>query len=264
MLLAGADLRLNVVADGNFAPNQNINEGRGRLCFHHIVGSIPVAEGVWSTPGSQRSAHTGNDFDGRLIQWLDTRHVAYAQCAGNWHGWTSMECASDPNANDSGPTRAQILTIANAAAQLGCPPRQAQSMDDYGIAYHRLFPGACQSYFGQTACPGDGFAAALDDVIAAMQGQLPGAPGEDDMPQISYIVKRSDGSLGIWAYDEMTARHILPVEWGAIAYAHGGAPPVKPLPDDWWDSIPKMLPTGDKSTLTLQDLVNVRNVVKAP
>lgn len=264
MLLSGADLRLGTVADGNYAPNQNVNEGRGRFCFHHIVGSIPVAEGVWRTPGSQRSAHLGNDFDGRLIQWLDTRHVAYAQCAGNWHGWTSMECASDPNANDSGPTRAQVLTIAAAALQLGCPARQAQSMDDFGVAYHRLFPGACQSYFGQTACPGDGFAAAMDDILAAMRGQLPGVPGQEDDVQIDYITNQANPGVGIWAYDQMSARHIVPSEWAVISYTHGGAPPVHALPGDWWDSLPKLLPTGEKATLTLQDLTNVRNVVKAP
>lgn len=260
MLLAGADLRLNVVAAGNYAPFQNINDGRGRLCYHHIVGSIPVAEGVWSTPGTQRSAHLGNDFDGRKIQWLDTRHVAYAQCAGNWHGWTSMECASDPNANDSGPTRAQVLTIARAALDLGVPPRRAESMDDAGLAYHRLFPGECSRWFGQTACPGDGFANAMPEIIAAMQGQL---PDQEDDVQIDYITNRENPGVGIWSYDQMSARHIVPTEWGIIAYTHGGAPPVHALPGDVWDSIPKLLPTGERATLTLADLVNVRNVVKA-
>lgn len=260
MLLTGADLRLNVVADGNYAPNQNQNEGRGRLCIHHIVGSIPVAEGVWSTPGTQRSAHVGNDFDGRKIQWLDTRHVAYAQCAGNWRGWTSMETASDPNNNDGAPTDAQIQTMADTAVELGVPPRMAQSMDDVGLAYHRLFPGVCSSYFGQTACPGNGFVDSMPRVIAAMQVQ----GGPVAAPQIDYITNRDNPGVGIYAFDQMVARWIGPTEWGIIAFTRGGAPPVHAVPGDMWGSIPKAIATGQDATLTLRDLTNVRNAVKAP
>lgn len=260
MLLLGWDLRLGVVAPGNYAPNQQASsEGRGKLCVHHIDGSIAAAEGVWSTPGLQRSSHLGNGLDGHRIQWLDTRHVAYAQCAGNWRGWTSMECASDPRAPDAPPTPAQIQTIAAAANALGVPPRLAQSMDDVGLAFHRSFPGPCAQWFGQTDCPGDGYVASADAIFAAMTG----APPEEDDVQITYITSQADPSVGIWAFDQLSARHVGGQEWGIIGYVNGGYPAVHALPPEMWDSIPKLLPTGMQATLTLKDLVNIQQMVKA-
>jgi hypothetical protein len=259
--MLGADLRLDVVADGNYAPNAR-GDGIGGFIYHHIDGSIAAAEGVWRTPGIQRSAHFGVDLDGHIIQWLDTRHVAYATCAGNWQGYVSCECASDPNADDSPPTAAQIVSLARIAVWVGAPAVQVGAQGAPGVGYHRLFGGVCSQAWGQTDCPGDGFAAAITQITAAMRGEL---PQEDTDVQITYIASQADPSLGIWAFDQLCARHVQPFEWGVIAYVNGGAPAVHVLPPEMWDSIPKLLPTGMEATLTVRDLINIGNVTaKAP
>jgi hypothetical protein len=255
--MLGADLRLNVVAPGNYAPGAR-GSGIPGIIYHHIDGSIAAAEAVWRTPGLQRSAHFGVDLDGSIIQWLDTVHVAYASCSGNWQGYVSIECASDPNLDDGPPTAAQIRSIAQIGMWVGAPAVQAAAMGAAGVGYHRLFGGVCNTFWGQTDCPGDGFADAMGQILAVMSGTTP-IPPEDDV-QITYIGSQADPAQGIWAFDQLVARHIGGFEWGVIAFVNGGAPAVHALPPEMWDSIPKLRP---ESTLTLKDLAAIQAAVKA-
>lgn len=157
------------------------------LQVHHADGSLASANGVFQTPGSERSAHVGIDYDGSGVQWVDTAHVAYAGCLANWTGYLSAECASDPAAPDAPPTSAQIVTLANLAVWAGIPAQAVEFMGGPGIGYHRQFPGACGSSWGQTACPGDGFVAKIPAIIAAMHGPPP--PDESDDGMTLFLTK---------------------------------------------------------------------------
>jgi hypothetical protein len=258
-LMPEADIRLDVVAPGNYAPGQ-----MGRVIgaiYHHIDGSILAAEAVWRTPGLQRSAHFGVDLDGHIIQWVDTRDVAYATCAGNWQGYVSIECASDPNCDDCPPTPAQIAAIGRIIAWLGTPPVPCSSMASGGVGYHRLFGGICSAYWGQTDCPGDGFADALPLICAAASGTTP-QPEEDVKPV--YIGKKSDPNQGIWITDWIHRRYVGPEEWAAANaladYAGVPRPQVFGIGDQWWDSIPVADPAG---ALTQTDLAHISAIVRS-
>lgn len=86
------------------------------------------------------------------------------------------------------------------------------------------------------------------------------APAPEEDVQVDYITSQSNPGVGIWKCDKMVAVHVMPGEWAATVFANGGAPPVHALPDEWWDSIPKLHPDV---TLTVRDLVNIQNVVRA-
>lgn len=148
------------------------------LSYHHADGSIASAEGEFMRVGSQKSSHYGIDYNGELRQWVDDAYVAYTQCAGNWQGWVTVECASDPNQPNAGPTPEQIKTLGELVVYYKFPAHQVESPYQSGVGFHRLFPGPCEEYWGQTDCPGDGFVAAMGSICNAATGG-----GASDTPQ---------------------------------------------------------------------------------
>ncbi len=157
-------------------PYSNFRSGGNNpigLIVHHVDGSLAAADGTFNNPSRGASAHFGIDFDGRIVQWVDTSDVAYAQCMGNWQGWVSVENASDPGAPDAPPTAAQIASMGRLITWLGTPAVPATSMTSGGVGYHRQFGGPCNEAWGQTDCPGDGFVAAIPAICAAAGAPVP-------------------------------------------------------------------------------------------
>lgn len=143
---------------------------------HHIDGSLAAADGTFHDPNRGASAHFGVDFDGRIVQWVDTDHVAYAQCQGNWQGWVSIENASDADDDNAQLTPAQVDANARIVRWLGTPAFPAISPTTGGVGYHRQFGGVCAVAWGQTACPGDGIPLQIERICRLAQGDAPSDP----------------------------------------------------------------------------------------
>jgi hypothetical protein len=146
------------------------------VIIHHIDGSLAAADSTFHNPARGASAHFGVDFDGRIVQWVDTHDVAYAQCQGNWQSWVSIENASDHTDDNAPLTPAQIDANARIIAWLGTPAFPALSPRSGGVGYHRQFGGICAVHWGQTACPGDGIALQIDRVCKSVDGDLTPEP----------------------------------------------------------------------------------------
>lgn len=121
------------------------------LVPHVIVGSLRSADMIFHQAAQQKSAHFGVGKDGRLVQWVDTLDVAWAEAAGNsW--WWSAECEG----MDTEPhTPAQIDALAHLVVWLRTlSPFPLQVTDDtsgFGIISHRN--GGAP--WGGHSCPGD-------------------------------------------------------------------------------------------------------------
>lgn len=200
----------------NYAPGQ-LAKVIG-LVVHHADGSLSSADAHFHTPGVEASAHFGVDFDGTIVQWVDTADVAYTQCAGNWTGWTSVENASDPNTPDAPPTAQQIASMGRLIAWLGIPAVPASSPTSGGVGYHRQFPGPCASAWGQTACPGQGF---IDSIPAICAAATP-APAPAPAPTIH----GASDVLPILVLDHPTDKGL----WLPFAKGYRHAPSVNILP----------------------------------
>ena len=202
-------------------PTTNYRVGRttplnGGMVVHHVDGSLASADGEFKRYGSQKSAHYGVDFDGSVVCWVDPDDTAYAACASNWQGYIEVECASDSNDDNAPPTAAQIVSLGQIAQFHGIPGHPVETMGGPGIGYHRQFPGDCNTHWGQTDCPGDGFVAAIPAICAAASPApppVPSIPGASDVLPILVLSHPHDA--GLWlpfakGYRKAPSVNILP------------------------------------------------------
>ena len=185
------------------------------LIVHHADGSLASADATFHDPNRGASAHFGIDFDGRIVQWVDTSDVAYAQCMGNWQGWVSVENASDPNQPDAPPTSEQIASMGRLIKWLGTPAVPATSMTSGGVGYHRQFGGPCAEAWGQTDCPGDGFVNAIPAICAAAGDNIGEEMTKDEWTKLGTWMQQSEVRVEKYVHDllgqwlpEMEARII--------------------------------------------------------
>lgn len=191
-------------------PSQNYHAGNTvpwiGVTIHHMDGSLASADASFHDPNRGASAHFGIDFDGRVVQWVNTNDVAYAACQANWTGWVQIENASDPGQPDAPPTPQQIASMGQIIQWLGTSPTPATSPLSGGVGYHRQFGGLCQVAWGQTACPGQGFIDAIPAICAVY------SPTEEDM--ITLI----QGDTGIAALDGLHCVPLVQAEVDAFLF----------------------------------------------
>jgi hypothetical protein len=156
-------------------PSQNYGDddvAKIGLSVHHIDGSIAAAESRFMDPSQQASAHYGVAFNGATRLWVPTDKVAYAQCAGNWQGWITVELESNPNDENGPATPAQVDAVGDLIRFHKIPALPAVSPFSGGVGYHRQFGGVCAVHWGQTACPGDGIVMQIERFCKAASGDL--------------------------------------------------------------------------------------------
>lgn len=176
------------------------HDGRPKIgvSAHHMDSSFASADGWFHNPIAQASAHFGVTYDGQITQWVDVDDVAYAQCLGNWQGWVTVENESDPDRPNDGPTLAQIAAMGRIIRWVGTPAVPATSPRSGGVGYHRQFGGPCAEAWGQTACPGDGFVAAIPAICAAARGEgddfLMGLTDAEQREILDYTRQLRDGT----------------------------------------------------------------------
>lgn len=176
------------------------------VIVHVIVGSLAAADGLFHTVRDQgSSAHLGVDYDGRVVQWVDTHDKAWAQAAGNPY-WISVETAGRPE-NPLTPQQVAALgrIVAWARSLYGFPLRVTDSPTQPGIGTHQMGGGA----WGAHACPGAIRASQRPAIIAAAQGTVPvPPPQEDEVPAVHLCHAKGDLSNARVLTDRLTRRWV--------------------------------------------------------
>lgn len=122
--------------------------------------TAPDDNGTWvffahGSAGAGTESHFLVDYDGSVIQAMDTTVRADAQFDGNTHG-ISIETASNPKASDAWtPAQAAAIVALGKWLLIVHPAigrRECRTESDPGFGYHRLF--TAWNYNGHS-CPGD-------------------------------------------------------------------------------------------------------------
>jgi hypothetical protein len=112
------------------------------------------------------SAHFGNAVDGRLWQFLDTDHQAWAQGPGN-PDWISIENEGHGGDELSDAQKRNIARLIVWMLETDSVPLQvANSPSEYGLGFHSMSAG-----WGHPMCPGSNIIRQRDAIVT-LAGEL--------------------------------------------------------------------------------------------
>jgi hypothetical protein len=155
-------------------------------------------------------------------------------------GWGRDSAANGQQAGVNYNPGSRALCALVGTDDIWTPELEQACADFANEAFARGYPKPLKSHsdFVATGCCGDNGRAFIRRFNA---GEIR-EEVEEEEDMISYITKRSQPDVGIWATNGMHRRHIGPDEWGFVqliaTIEKKPVPVVVPLTDQWWNSLP--------------------------